>query len=144
MAVIKMLEFDPGTLEYGCYQASATATIVPGFVHMISTNYKLVNTLASGAVSPVGVVLASYASGSTGVTLRTDGLVWMTLTALMKASAGQPVFPGTKGCVQVTGATNVIAGSATKAVYKLGTRGFGTVVVGGASGTDILVKLERM
>lgn len=138
MAVVKMLEFDPGTYEYAGFIAPTASTLVPGFVHLSGTAYKLTNTLASGTKSPIGVVMASYASGSTGVTVRTNGLVWMTLGTGVKASAGQPVFPGAKGTVVVKG-VNDASGNA-----KLGNRGFGTVIVGGASATDILVKLERM
>lgn len=140
MAVVKMLEFDNGVLEYGGYIAPTVSTLVPGFVHLSGTAFKLTNTLSSGIKSPIGVVCASYASGSTGVTVRNTGLVWMTLVSTVKASAGQPIFPGTKGLVRVTG---VMAASALT-LATLGNRGFGTVIQGGASGTDILVKLERM
>ena len=139
MSVIHMLEFDDGIGFPACFTANTTSAVLPGFVNIVAGgNWTIQNTLSSGTVSPIGVITESAASATESIEVRSTGYVWMTGVANTLISAGRAVFPAALGTIRVTGATDA-SGNA-----KLGNRGFGTVIVGCASGGDALVKLERM
>jgi hypothetical protein len=139
MATVKMLEYDDGVKNCASFQAPTASGLLAGFVEMTSgSDWTITNSLSSGTKSPIGVITQSATSGTEGIEVRPTGYVWLTMAPTVAGVAGNPVFPAGRGVIGITGATDA-SGNAI-----LGNRGFGTIIKGASSGSEALVKLERM